>query len=200
MDPKAKEHDSRHLLAVASFGLAIALTACASRPADPGNAGKPSMDAPRFVTDLSSVRLAKRNAAPTAEEITLFKLCVHNSYLPEHCWPQIIELWLSEDDDALLRVWWETDNPETRLLIVSLFWSLNNPPPSREDWPSYIVDFEAKAASFAPRQAEARQAECAWVRRNLPEISRRLLALFRDRPSPRATKLKDNQSTVTPAK
>ncbi len=97
----------------------------------------------------------------------------------ENSWPSLLSLWFSGQESHVKLLWWEQDDPETRALIVALFWKRIAPPAGRRLWTSGMTDFETMAKRFAEGEREQRLREIAFVRANLPAIRADLDALFR---------------------
>jgi hypothetical protein len=135
-------------------------------------------------------RMDSWNLGTKDDRVGMLIFRAHNSYFPKDSWPALFQLWLLEYDDVLLSVWWETENPETRQFIVSLFWCLSPPPEDKELWPIFIYDFPRKSASFTQKEAAARNEECAWVRNHIKELQSWIIVVAGSNKSPRIERLK----------
>ena len=168
------------------------LTACSNRihENDPANTIQASV-IDSFRKHSLEIRIHRISTTPSSNANATSRLRAHESFLPEDSWESIYELWLLEDDDALLRTWWETDNPETRMLIVALCWCLHPPPDQGSiTWPEFIYDFEAKTDVLAEHHAKMRKAECSWVRKNIQELRALILKAIGENNLPRAMRLR----------
>ncbi len=101
------------------------------------------------------------------------------AYEPEASWPAIITLWLSGDTAHVELLWWRKDNPETRALIVALFWSRSGPPQHKETTPCFVVNFEEFARHFRDGEREQRLQEIEFVRKHLPVLKEDITTLLR---------------------
>ncbi len=123
--------------------------------------------------DPATIGPATDSAALGAAELSA------EAYSPESSWPAIITLWLSGETAHVELLWWRKDNPETRALILALFWSRTGPPRHEAPSPCFVVNFEEYAGHFRDGEREQRLREIEHVRQNLPALKADLVALLR---------------------
>src|SRR5262249_10774351 len=119
-----------------------------------------------------------KNSVSATELAGLKRTAVRFS-LPADAWPAIIQLWISGEVDFVHLLWWQKDDPETRMLIVALDWcSSTIPPAETENWPAALYDYEKLSRKFNDAERASRTAEAAIVRKNHELLAQKLGALF----------------------
>ncbi|MBK8477647.1 MAG: hypothetical protein IPL39_15500 [Opitutaceae bacterium] len=100
-------------------------------------------------------------------------------FAPESSWTSILTLWAAGETAQVELLWWHKDHPETRALIVALFWSRYGPPKHSPPWPCSFKNFEEFANHFRDGEREQRLKEIEFVRRNLPALKEDIAAILR---------------------